>query len=145
MKYALESQYIHEMTPFYCPIFNKERAHEIFLKFKLQIMQFTHQPKTSFLIFRIYKIFFYLLSFANFSSSEFAFASYSRTKHFQCFFFQQSKQIKHFKTSSNICTHRQCAEAEFRLYLAMLCSRVKHCTTASLKKIPPLKVDVLNT
>ena len=90
MKYALESQYIHEMTPFYCPIFNKERAHEIFLKFKLQIMQFTHQPKTSFLIFRIYKIFFYLLSFANFSSSEFAFASYSRTKHFQCFFFSSS-------------------------------------------------------
>ena len=49
--------------------------------------------------FKIYKIFFYLHSFANFSSTEFmfAFASFSHIKHFQCFVLQQPKQIKCFK------------------------------------------------
>ena len=31
---------------------------------------------------------------------------------------------------------------KFRLYLAKLCSRDKHCTTASLIKVSPLKVGV---
>ena len=46
--------------------------------------------------FRIYKIFFYLLRFANFSSTRFmfAFTSFQHTKYFQCFVFQSSKQFR---------------------------------------------------
>ena len=44
----------------------------VYLKSKLQIMKFPHKPKT--FNFRIYKIFSYLFSFANFSSTEFIFA-----------------------------------------------------------------------
>ena len=44
----------------------------VYLKSKLQIMQFTHKPKT--FNFRIYKVFPYLFSFANFSSTKFIFA-----------------------------------------------------------------------
>ena len=44
----------------------------VYLKSKLQIMQFTHKPKT--FNFRIYKVFSYLFSFANFSSTKFIFA-----------------------------------------------------------------------
>ena len=43
-----------------------------YLKSKLQIMQFTHKPKN--FNFRIYKVFSYLFSFANFSSTKFIFA-----------------------------------------------------------------------
>ena len=55
------------------------------LKSKLKRMQFAHQPET--FNFRIYKVFSYLCSFANFSSTIFifAFASFSLTKRFQCF------------------------------------------------------------
>ena len=42
------------------------------LKSKLQMMQFTHKPKT--FNFRIYKVFPYLLRFSNFSSNKFIFA-----------------------------------------------------------------------
>ena len=43
----------------------------VYLKSKVQIMQFTHKPKT--FNFRIYKVFSYLFSFANFSSTKFIF------------------------------------------------------------------------
>ena len=44
----------------------------VYLKSKLQIIQFTHKPKT--FSFRIYKVFSYLFSFASFSSTKFIFA-----------------------------------------------------------------------
>ena len=50
-------------------------AASVYLKSKLQIMEFTHKPKT--LNFRIYKVFSYLFSFANFSSTKSIFASES--------------------------------------------------------------------
>ena len=55
------------------------------LKSKLKRMQFVHRPET--FNFRIYKVFSYLFSFANFSSTKFifGFASFLLTKHFQCF------------------------------------------------------------
>ena len=37
----------------------------------------------------------------------------------------------------------QCAEPEFRFYLAKPCSRVKHCTTKALIKITSMKVGCL--
>ena len=61
------------------------------------------------------------------------------SQHFYSFVLQQPKEIKHFQ-STKICTHRHCAEPEFRLDLAKLCSKDKHCTTASLIKVPLLKV-----
>ena len=63
----------------HCEIFKSACSEEhlrttasVYLKSKLQIMQFTHKPKT--FNFRIYKIFSYLFSFANFSSIKFIFA-----------------------------------------------------------------------
>ena len=60
----------------HCEIFksacSKEAPASVYLKSKLKIMQFTHKPKTS--NFRIYKVFSYLFSFANFSSTKFIFA-----------------------------------------------------------------------
>ena len=50
-----------------------------------------------------------------------------------------------------MCTHRQCGEPEFRLYLAKQHSADKHYTTPSLIEVAPLKVvmyliiDVHNT
>ena len=76
----------------HCEIFKSTCSEEhlrttasVYLKSKLQIMQFTHKPKT--FNFRIYKVFSYLFSFANFSSTKFifAFASFLLTKHFHCF------------------------------------------------------------
>ena len=76
----------------HCEIFKSTCSKEhlrttasVYLKSKLQIMQFTHKPKT--FNFRIYKVFYYLFSFANFSSTIFifAFASFLLIKHFQCF------------------------------------------------------------
>ena len=65
-----------------CEIFKSACSEEhlrttnsVYLKSKLQIMQFTHKPKT--FNFRIYKVFSYLFSFANFSSTKFIFASES--------------------------------------------------------------------
>ena len=51
-------------------------------------------------------------------------------------------RLKRFKSLSKICAHRQCAESEFRLYLATLSSRDKHCATAPLIKFPYLEVGV---
>ena len=62
------------------------------------------------------------------------------SQHFYCFVLQQPKEIKRFQ-SAKLCTRRQCAEPEFRLGLAKLCSRDKHCTTVSLIKVPVLKVN----
>ena len=63
----------------HCEIFKSVCSEEhlgttasVYLKSKLQIMQFTHKPKT--FNFRIYKVFSYLFSFANFSSTKFIFA-----------------------------------------------------------------------
>ena len=63
----------------YCEIFKSACSNEhlrmtasLYLKSKLQIMQFTHKPKT--FNFRIYKVFSYLFSFANFNSTKFIFA-----------------------------------------------------------------------
>ena len=63
----------------HCEIFKSACSEEhlrttasVYLKSKLQIMQFTHKPKT--FNFRIYKVFSYLFSFANFSSTKFIFA-----------------------------------------------------------------------
>ena len=47
----------HKMTPFIVLICNKESVHQVFLKCKLQIMQFTQQPKTSFSILEFAKYF----------------------------------------------------------------------------------------
>ena len=62
----------------HCEIFKSACSEEhlrttasVYLKSKLQIMQFTHKPKT--FNFRIYKVFSYLFSFANFSSTKFIF------------------------------------------------------------------------
>ena len=55
-----------------------------------------------------------------------------------CISFNPTSRLKRFKYLSKICTNRQ----RFELYLAKLCSRDKHCTTASLIKVPPLKVGV---
>ena len=63
------------------------------------------------------------------------------SQHFYCFVLHQLKEIKRFQ-STKICSHRQCAEPEFRLDLAKLCSRDKYCTTASLIKVPLLKMGV---
>ena len=51
----------------------------------------------------------------NVSSTKliFAFASFSLTRHFQCFFLLKSEQIKRFKSSSKMCTHRQCVSSGF--------------------------------
>ena len=68
----------------HCEIFKSACSEEnlrttasVYLKSKLQIMQFTHKPKT--FNFRIYMVFFYLFSFANFSSTKLisAFESFS--------------------------------------------------------------------
>ena len=48
----------YEMTPFIVLICNKERVYAIFLKSKLQIMWFIHQPKISFSISEFTKYFF---------------------------------------------------------------------------------------
>ena len=63
----------------HCKIFKTAFSEEnlrttasVYLKFKLQIMQFTHKPKN--FNFRIYKVFSYLFSFANFSSTKFILA-----------------------------------------------------------------------
>ena len=135
----------HEMTSFIVFKCNKEKIYEIFLKSKLQNVFYTLDENFLF-NYRIYKTFSYLLSFANFCPTEFVFpfVSFSHNKHFQCFLLQQPKQIKPFRLKSlqKICTHRKCPEPKFRLYLAKLCSRDKHWTTASLIKVSPLKVDV---
>ena len=55
-----------------CSEENLRTTASVYLKSKLQIMQFTHKPKT--FNFRIYKVFSYLFSFANFSSTKFMFA-----------------------------------------------------------------------
>ena len=62
----------------HCEIFKSACSEEhlrtsasVYLKSKLQIKQFTHKPKT--FNFRIYKVFSYLFSFANFSSTKFIF------------------------------------------------------------------------
>ena len=62
-----------------CEIFKSACSEEhlrtsasVYLKSKLQIKQFTRKPKT--FNFRIYKVFSYLFSFANFSSTKFIFA-----------------------------------------------------------------------
>ena len=138
MEQALESKNVSRNHIIHCfhiqHVCNKEIVHKIFLKVKLQIMQFTLVENFIF-NFRISQIFSYLLSLLNFSTTEFvfAFAFFSHTKYFQCFVFQQPKQIKRFKTLSKICTRRQWMEPEFRLYLAKLCSRDKYCITTSLK------------
>ena len=107
-----------------CSKENLRTTTSVYLKSKLQIIQFTHKPKT--FNFRIYKVFSYLFSFANFSSTKFifAFASFLLTKHFQRFVLQQAKQIKRFESLSNICTHVH-LYTKFRLYLVKLCSRDK--------------------
>ena len=58
----------------HCEIFQSACSEEhlrttasVHMKSKLQIMQFTHKPKT-------FKVFSYLFSFANFSSTKFIFA-----------------------------------------------------------------------
>ena len=63
----------------HCEIFKSPCSEEhlqttasVYLKSKLQIMQFTHKPKT--FNFRIYKVFSYLFSSAIFSSTKFIFA-----------------------------------------------------------------------
>ena len=55
-----------------CSKENLRTTASVYLKSKLQIIQFTHKPKT--FNFRIYKVFSYLFSFANFSSTKFIFA-----------------------------------------------------------------------
>ena len=63
----------------HCEIFKSACSEEhprtsasVYLKSKLQIMQFTHKLKT--FNFKIYKVFSYLFSFVNFSSTKFIFA-----------------------------------------------------------------------
>ena len=55
-----------------CSKENLQTTASVYLKSKLQIMRFTHKPKT--FNFRIYKVFSYLFNFANFSSTKFIFA-----------------------------------------------------------------------
>ena len=76
-----------------CSEENLRTTASVYLKSKLQIMQFTHKPKT--FNFRIYKVFYYLFSFANFSSTIFifAFASFLLIKHFQCLGFSPYQKI----------------------------------------------------
>ena len=60
-----------------CSEKNLRTTASVYLKSKLQKMQFTHKPKT--FNFRLYKVFSYLFSFAIFSSTKFtlAFESFS--------------------------------------------------------------------
>ena len=44
--------------------------------------------------------------------------------------------------NNNNSTHHKCADPAFRLCLVKLCSIEKHCTTASLIKVTPLKKSV---
>ena len=132
------------MKPLIVLICNKKRVHEIFFEIQTTNNVIYTLAENFDFNFRIYKIFSDLLSFSNFSSAKFmsAFVSFSNTKYFQCFVLQQPKQIKRFKSLSKICTNPQCAEPEFGFDLAKQCSRDKHCTTASMIKVPLLKVVV---
>ena len=55
-------------------------------------------------------------------------------------------RLNAFSHYQKICTHQQCAEPEFRLHLEIEINTAphkdKHCTTASLVKVPPLKLGV---
>ena len=97
--------------------------------------------------FRIYKIFSDLLSFANFGSTRlYLLLRLLRILNISNVSFSSSlNRLNTLRPYQKFCTHRQCAEPEFRLYLANLCSRDKHCTTALLKNVPSLKVDLFNT
>ena len=55
-----------------CSEENLRTTASVYLNFKLQVMQFTHKPKT--FSFRIYKVSSYLFNFANFSSTKFILA-----------------------------------------------------------------------
>ena len=74
--------------------------------------------------FRIYETFSYLLGFANFSSTGFVFV-FAFFSHlfptflatFLMFRSPVASIVKRFQSLSKICTHRQFAEPEFRLYL----------------------------
>ena len=81
-----------------CPVIktafanNLLAAHEICLKSKLQTLNLLYTLVKNFIFnFRIYKIFFYPLRFADFCSNEFTstFAAFSHTKHFHCFILQE--------------------------------------------------------
>ena len=83
--------------------------HAIFLKFEVNL----HTSLKLHFQFEDYKIFSYLVSFADFHFAEFmfAFGSFAHTKHFHCFVLQQTKEIKGFKCLSQISrTHWQCVE-----------------------------------
>ena len=114
----------------YCEIFKSSCFEEhlpttasVYLKSKLKIMQFTHKPKT--FNFRIYKVFSYLLSFANFGSTKFTFA-------FESFW------LKMYIVSSK--TNYFCV-CMFFFHVAMLCFHV--CTHVCFDLI--LNVHIVRT
>ena len=104
----------HKTTPFIVFMCNKKIVHEIFLKSKMQIMQLKtlisilgfikYFPTSSGLIY-VYQIYA-------------CFCVFSNTKYFKCFVLQQPKQIKQFKSLSEICTNRLFTEPGFWFYLA---------------------------
>ena len=115
----------------HCEIFKSAFSEEhlrttasVYLKSKLQIMQFTHKPKT--FNFRIYKVFSYLFSFANFSSTKFifAFASFLLTKYFQCFVLQ-SNSLNRWNGFSPYQKFVPMDNARVQAFLVKPCSRDK--------------------
>ena len=118
----------------------------VLLKSRLQIIKFKQYPKTSFSILGFIKIFSCLLSFVNFSSTNFCLLSrLSHILNISNVSFSSSLNSLNslsFKTLSKICTHRQRVEPESRFYLAKLCSSNKYFTTASLIKVSPLVASV---
>ena len=95
--------------------------------------------------FNIYKTFSYLLGFANFSSIKFVFAF--------AFFSYTISNISHnisnvsFSSSLkrlNAFSHCQkfVLISDAQKVQALFRDKDKHCTTASLIKVPPLKVNV---
>ena len=134
----MESQ--QQYVPFIVFICNKKRAHEIFLKSKLQIMQL--KISTSILGFKNYFLTYPALQ-TLVPPNLCLLLCLSQILNFQCFVLQQHKQIKHFKSLSKMCTNCQYREPGFRFYLAKLCSGDKHCTRTLIIKVPPLKVGVI--
>ena len=126
-------------------LFWRTTSNDCFCIYEIQITNYI-LPENFIFNFRIYKIFYYLLKFLNFSSTEFvlAFIFFSHS------ILNISHNISNVSFSSSLNTlnafsHYQkfYTSAMHRTWvLALFRDRDKRCTTASLIKVPPLKVDV---
>ena len=101
----------HETTQFIIFTSSKKKVQQIFLKFKLQIIQL----KTSISMLRFTKYFLTSSALKTLVPPNLCllFVLFSNTKYFECFVLRQPNQIKHFKSLSKIYTNRQCTEPGF--------------------------------